>query len=136
MHLDLEEGEIYQQYIPEYVDDDHFDENMDDGAYQLSRTEIISQFHALKEDEKIDAFESFAEKQQSYEKFNFEQVKNRRRIIPLPKIGEERNKARELLSKPELSLEQNKDKQVAMLLQNARKEFPTISQFFTAMHET
>ena len=92
-HPDLEEGEIYRPYIPEYVDDDHFDENVDDGAYQLSRTEIISQFHALKEDERIDVFESFAEKQQAYRKFNFEQVKNRRRIIPLPKVGEEWNKA-------------------------------------------
>ena len=44
MHLDLKEGKIYQPYIPEYVYDDHFNENMDDAAYQLSRTEIISHF--------------------------------------------------------------------------------------------
>ena len=50
-----------------------------------------------------------------------------------PKISEEWNKARELLSKPELSLKQNDDKQVAMSLEKAKKEYPSPSLFFIAM---
>ena len=41
MYPNLEEGEIYQPNFPEYINDNHFDENVDDAAYQLSRTEII-----------------------------------------------------------------------------------------------
>ena len=53
--------------------------------------------------------------------------------MPLPNIGEEWNKARELLSKPKLSLEQIYDKQVAMSLEKANKEYTSPSIFFTVM---
>ena len=109
-HPDLKEGIIYQPYIHEYVDDIHFDENVNDVAYQLSRNEIISQIHALKEDDRIDVFESFAKRQQVYKKYNFEQVNNRRRILPLPKTGKEWDMERERLSRPELGLKQNDKK--------------------------
>ena len=104
-HPDLEEGEIYQPYIHEYVDDDCFDENVDDAAYALSKTELISAFQVLHaEEKKLRSFEDVMEKQLKLRMYSFEQVKNKRRVISILKIGKEWYKARERVSTVELGL--------------------------------